>query len=862
MPEKNISNINMKIESYRQELLDNEERELLRTLNFDRNELAASKSAEHLVPATKTASDTNISQKSVIKIKPITAVEDLKSKLLQTQEVVDRGIQTARELNESVDELRNKSFRVDRYDELSLIKSRSSERLGKSDSRSTIKTVELKRCKRCNCEIGSKREIKQKVQKNEENVQVMKVIGTDAAPRKHRRLILQQLPSLNIQGDLSCQKIPSVDIPPGKRENLPARANTTFQTWSHEEILRSRIENMGEEIKRSDSVVRLDVKGTKCMQCTNCGKVLTLRGNITEAKQIDDLLKKCDYNVFDPRIEEFAEKCNVKVDEEAKCTQTEEEHQVVLLSEDKRDKTETTDKKVNEDVPVFERKLKIKDLSSDLTRKYREKAAELESDHLHFESILRDLFKKVEESRHLLKNCDYLNGVVSGEKQKSSLNVTTPVLLSYTGSGEEIDDGKNAVLRPSRIHKSKLPAKVIRKKLEKRELDANCRLINSSHSVKDKAKIEDKMTTNSGTPPKGNTFLVPVRTNGDLEESEKLKKELANQRKIYRERSKVLSVANELPDLKTKQILLVESKEEERTKQEEPQKPEQKEPTPKPASFPPQSSSPNNVNLEVLDESVKLTTTITDYESDFEEDSIEEQAVSPEKNDNSHQFNTRLSTISEADSEVDPKISDLPEDNVPEEPRKESPETKEKLTLESLRNKLSATSDTSSDEGDTKKLLKKVNRDLREIASQELLSVRREEVVKNLQQEMTEPLKEVLDELKSQFQRTEILANKLTESIKEVKSSETLSGRVDLITVSSLERMRREVENTLPKKPTKEESGIRALSQRRTSEGEILSDSSSGTSFGRGRQTEEMQSPRQRLMTERPLSKSVSLLTY
>ncbi|KAL0266915.1 UNVERIFIED_CONTAM: hypothetical protein PYX00_009329 [Menopon gallinae] len=863
-PERNIEHINRKIESYRQELHDREERESLRALYFERNESVASKSPDRSVPATKTASDTNVSQKTGSKIKPITVTENLKSKLLQTQEVVDRGIQTARELSYTVDELRHRPTKIDRYDELSLIKCKSTERLGKSESRSTIKTVLPKRCKKCNCRIGTKKETKQKVQKNEDNFRILTVRGTDEAPRKFKKLGLQSLPSLSIHGDLKYQKIPSVNILPEKKQNVPVRVNTALETFSHEENLRNKIESISDHIIKSDSVVNLGVKGSKSVQCTNCGKLVTLRGEIINAKQIDDLLKMCDYNVFDPRIDEFAERCRVRVDEEAKCTQTEEEGpEVIIAPEVKRPKPKLTKEKLEpESDPVLERTLSIKELSFDVTKKYRQKAAELESDHLHFESILRDLFMKVDESRNLFKNCDYLNGNVSEEKRKSSLSATTPLLLSYTGSGEEVDDGKNVVLRPTRIHRSKLPAKEIRKKLEKRELNTNCKLLSSSHQVKDKEKTEEIAKVDSRVTEQGDIHLIPVRVSSEQEESEKSKKELANRRKISRENNKPLSIAGQVSKSEPKPAPAVVKKEEQKPVPEEPPKPEEIKPAPKPVPTPPEkSSSPINVNLEALEESVKHTTTGSDYESDFEEESVEEQSASPKKDDNSRQFNTRLSTITEGDSEIDPKVTEVPEESVrTEEPAKESPKDNEeqKPTPESTKRKLSVSSSTSSGDDDTEKLLKRVNRDLKEIAAQELLSAKREETVKNLQQGMTEPLKEVLDELKSQFHRTEILADKLSESIKEVKTAEVRSGRTDLTMVNNLGRMRKEAEKTPPVKQTKEKSGTRVVRQRRTSEGEVLSDSGSDVSLRSSVQKEEVRTMRRRSVSEKTMSATKS----
>lgn len=810
-------------------------------------------------PEPKTSSLSVAVEKSLTKNK---SKEELKTKLLETQKIINRGFQTARQLTQKVESMAKSEKKLEKTpnsektfvsDEVS---SKSLERSRKSESNETIKGIKIdQRCNRCF-------RLKEKKSKsNEEKIVETNKMGKARegknclvnikrpepkrkSPSSTTKLNLQCLPSVHIKGGLQMQRVYAFEIPPEQRQAPSVKANTAITILSHEEIEKERAKKNLEVIKKENCFCRENEEQGNRIECFNCGNLIRIQKTSVDPKEIDKLLLKCSFNVFDPRIDEFVEKCNqIPFAEDLVA----EEKAREKTSEDFKD--EITEKKIFQeeikkkppDEKFHEVKtLKIQELSQRLTRRYKEKANQLEDNYQELENILKSLFKKIDHSRELFDDCHFFSSLKREddlERKIRNLSATKPVVLCVSESLETkkcpdtLESIKEETVEANKTfnRRHSIKRKERRKKLDKKDVKNKCK----SRTLNNFRQTNLKLIENLGIKTEkelDKNFINTEVASGPIEllaESPSMKVQIPNDTVDQNKETEPKSYAPLVKDSLEKNTIfekwLGES-----------------------SSTSTQSiideAEHNQKNFDVE------TKTENDYESDFEVESTGNQNDNDYNNEGEEvgdeieeemcliQSAKKLSTISEVESDLEKRISEKEEKSrsltnsakVEEAKSLERSKNNElKLEIEGVLNKafekgiaytlkhqtnfldaikvpkhdnvVSSISSSKSESESNVKIVKnleerktstpKSNNSKNDTSNQKSPQIKSDASAsqKSSTTEVMTSLKEVLNALKDQFSRTQTLADKLTENVKNLKSVQESSVTENCKIISKVE---------------------------------------------------------------------------
>ncbi|KAK6621062.1 hypothetical protein RUM43_011366 [Polyplax serrata] len=745
--------------------------------------------------------------------------EELKSKLLETQEIVDRGFHTARQLTQRVASISKGDKKIEKtpnsgetiVSDVTFTKSLDQSR--KSESNETLRTVVSQKCSTCH---RSKRKSKEsnanRVKENESCARV-----PDKVPKESNhclvhikrlecknqkfvpKLNLQRLPSVTIKGGLQIQKIHNLEIPPEAAPRAPQMSNTAITILSHDDIERERSKKALEDIRRENSFCQGDSDQGNRIECSRCGNLIKVRDKLTNPKELDRLLQKCDFNVFDPRIDEFVEKtagfrsrdsiAALPVEqEEPQVKEPVKQKESVVIAEEIREKSTAEEKTKANSFKIkswgSRTPLKIKELSQQLTKKYWEQTNEMEETHQELDNILKSLFKKIDDSRALFSDVNKKDVELCRKRQ--NLQATEPVMICLTenyGEKENEDLVKDNKIqneieteRMSDDRRNTCKRRERRKKLDKKDVKNKCKSRTSDTLRANELKLLKFFSEEAKE--------TPVRT-GTVEEEKKLEC--------------LQSISPRCPSIGA--VILKEiyqEKEKEKSERKVVDEETVKEKTPNVISSVSTESIREDGHRETLDSDAEPKTE-NDYESDFEGEST------TFKNDSSRNEDAvnKLSTISEVDSELEKKVSEPKDRSISTENTLDMSGIEvldlskskdmnneivdvvnrafEKGVAYTLKHQSKALEDMKPEvvmSGTPKTPERKNIENLEEIRSSSGKSDRSKSakskselspLQKSSSTEVVASLKEVLSALQDQFARTQTLADKLTENVKSLK---------------------------------------------------------------------------------------------
>lgn len=756
----------------------------------------------------------------------------LETKLLETQEIVDREYQTARELSQRVENMVKNEKKVESRTPSSRktfgsldLNSRSDDQSKRTESSDSV--INLKKCAICHEPFeekkGRKGEKRDKIRKME-NVfggrnNFLEIKRKESKMVKpFPKLKCQLLPSVVIKGGLQIQRVFDLEIPGEKENEGLVKANTEIKIFSHDDIEREKTKKIVEQLKKENCFYE-EVKSHKnCVECFKCGNLISVKEFSVDPEEIDKLLLKCKFNVFDPRIDEFVEKWQrtgvdpvyavneIKTEMVQPFIQRHSQRETIEVKSPESSSPELKKNRKKETDAVTKRRFKLKEFSRELTRRYKEEADQLADDHLEFENILRSLFRKIEESREVFDDChlfsskkdDSSNSCIN---KKSNLTFTKPLVLSLSEDTDNVKvDSISLTKTREEVHPTAQPDEAIlfRNNDTQRKLSKK----GTKHKTRDKPFEDifwnkDKILETYSTKKEVTSHTIPKESVTDNYEVKKV------------------------PPLVVK--LFSKSDKEKKAKQVNEKDP----------------SSSDNISSpksESLNEGMR---TENDYESDFECESLKSDLKSNEekegeddgiyeeeedKNDVNYyseddddededergmfRINKKLSTITEVDSELEKKLSEEEKDpksetrentdnvikvsvtgqllqskdnqlytffnNIPKMMSPESVKKSPKLESVKIRETSSSSSSTNGEpskksNGSTEgkrssvKAQKKGNDEVGLIKNNSDLSVSQKS---SATETGVTSLKEVLTALKTQFEKTQTLAEKLTENVK------------------------------------------------------------------------------------------------